>query len=83
MLTDLDMPHLNGLQLCHALRRHPELHDIPVAVLSGALRLTDPRIPDAHVCEVLHKPFGNADLVATINRLITTGRHRHTTATAC
>ncbi len=48
VLTDLDMPYLNGLQLCH-IRRHPTLHTVPVAIPSGALLPGDPAYP-ARTC---------------------------------
>lgn len=76
VLTDLDMPHLDGVQLCQAIRQDPILSDTPVAILSGALQPDDPRIADAHVCGVLLKPFTNQDLVSAVRRLADSGRHQ-------
>lgn len=79
VLTDLDMPHLNGLQLCQAIRDDPALADTPVAILSGGLQPGDPRTDGAHVCGVLLKPFTGHDLITAIQRLADTGHHQHRT----
>ncbi|GGQ65084.1 response regulator [Couchioplanes azureus] len=77
VLTDLDMPHLDGLELCQAIRRDPELSDIPVAILSGGIQPGDPRFADGQVCGVLLKPFSNTDLVEAVLHLAETGHHQH------
>jgi CheY-like chemotaxis protein len=77
VVTDLDMPGMTGLQLCQALRVHPRLHDVPVAILSGSMHPGDPRALEARVCEVLLKPVTNADLVAAVHHLLDGGRHDH------
>jgi len=82
VLTDLDMPHLDGLALCRAIRHHPTLHTTPVAVLSGGLQPGDARTAGAHVCRVLLKPFATADLVTAVRYLITMGKHDHDHADA-
>jgi CheY-like chemotaxis protein len=77
VLTDLDMPHLDGLQLCQAIRQDPDLADTPVAILSGGVQPGDPRIAGAHVCGVLLKPFSKDELITDVRRLADTGHHRH------
>ena len=77
VLTDLHMPHLDGLQLCQAIRQDPALTTIPVAILSGGLQAGDPRLADAHVCDVMLKPFTNRELIIAVRRLADTGRHRN------
>lgn len=77
VLTDLDMPGLTGLQLCQAIRQHPDLGSIPVAILSGSLQPGDPRAAAAHVCQVILKPFANTALVAAVQDLLAVGRHDH------
>jgi CheY-like chemotaxis protein len=77
VLSDLDMPGMTGLQLCRAIRRHPALHDVPVAILSGSLLPGDPRAAEADVCRVLLKPFANNDLVRAVRHLVDGGRHDH------
>ncbi|MEV8510315.1 response regulator [Actinoplanes sp. NPDC051475] len=53
-LTDLNMPHLDGLQLCQAIRQDPALRDIPVAILSGGIQPGDSRFAQGQVCGVQH-----------------------------
>ncbi len=61
LLTDLDMPHLNGLQLVAAVRQfHPRLS---VVVMSGM-----PPEETAGDLAFLAKPFTPADLLATVSR---------------
>lgn len=85
VLTDLDMPGMNGLDLCTAIRQNENLQDIPVAVLSGGLRPDDPRIAGSRLCGVLLKPFSRAELVAAVQRLADVGPHPHphTTTAPC
>ncbi|MEM9881351.1 MAG: response regulator [Planctomycetota bacterium] len=35
LVTDLDMPRMDGMTLCLALREHPETADLPVIMLTG------------------------------------------------
>lgn len=80
VLTDMDMPGLDGVQLCQAIRGDPALADTPLAILSGSLRPGDPRTADAEICGVLLKPFGIRDLVAAMRKLADAGRHQHHSA---
>jgi CheY-like chemotaxis protein len=55
-VVDLLMPRVDGFQFCDALRRDPELADIPVIVCSAA---EDPsaRLAPLRVAAVFKKPF--------------------------
>ncbi|MFI5492776.1 response regulator [Actinoplanes sp. NPDC051859] len=77
VLTDLNMPNLDGLQLCQAIRADPVLCDIPVAILSGGIQHGDPRFADGQVCGVLLKPFVNNELVEAVRNLAEGGHHQH------
>ena len=83
VLTDLDMPGMNGLELCHAIRQADDLRDTPVAILSGGIRPGDPRVRESQLCGTLLKPFSAADIVAAVQRLLDTGPHLHTDGTPC
>lgn len=37
LLTDVEMPHLDGLHLCRRVREHPEIKDIPVILFSSLI----------------------------------------------
>ncbi|MEV4281533.1 response regulator [Actinoplanes xinjiangensis] len=77
VLTDLDMPRLDGLQLCKAIRADPALCDTPVAILSGGITPGDPRTADSTACGVWLKPFDSDDLVAAVRHLADLGHHTH------
>jgi CheY-like chemotaxis protein len=77
VLTDLDMPGLDGFELCRAIRRDRRVRDLPVAILSGSLMPGDRRPISAGACRMLVKPIGNQDLVTEVRRLVESGRHRH------
>ena len=83
VLTDLNMPRMDGLQLCTAIRAHPATAGIPVAVLSGSLRRGDPRAIAASACRAWIKPLANSALVAGVQELLTAGRHHHAAVNTC
>jgi PAS domain S-box-containing protein len=75
VLTDLDMPHLDGLQLCRAMGANPALAGIPV-VLVTALSLDEQAgLTDGTGITVIQKPFGLDDLAGAITgQLADSGR---------
>ncbi|MFI5496647.1 response regulator [Actinoplanes sp. NPDC051859] len=83
VLADMDMPGLDGAQLCRELRNHRRLRTTPVAILSGTLHRDDPRVRDIGSCAVLLEPMSNRSLLTTVQRLITAGPHRHDLASGC
>jgi signal transduction histidine kinase/CheY-like chemotaxis protein len=68
VVTDLDMPHLDGIQLCRALRADPALADIPIMLLTGYLRPSDPQLAAVGATAVITKPFTIPELTATLRR---------------
>ena len=77
VLTDLDMPGMDGVQLCEALRGDAALRTIPVVLHSGSVGQGDARTQGSALCQVLNKPVRNADLVATVQGLAARGDHEH------
>lgn len=80
VVTDVGMPAMDGWALTRAIRDHPLLADIPVAILSGHLSPGDPRPAAAGACAMLLKPCPNEQLIDTGNKLLALGRHGHTAA---
>jgi CheY-like chemotaxis protein len=78
LLTDLGMPRMDGLELTRAIRRHPDLADTPVVMLSGHLHPGDTQPVSAGVCAVLLKPCPNDKLRAVVQDLADRGPHAHT-----
>ncbi len=71
VLTDLDMPRLNGLELLRRIRHHPQWSLIPVVLLTS--RTSDQHRRKAEALQVsayLGKPYHDDTLLATLRRLI-------------
>lgn len=45
VITDVDMPCMNGLDLCRAIRDDPDLCDTPILIVSGSIHPNDPERP--------------------------------------
>ncbi|MEU4428789.1 response regulator [Actinoplanes sp. NPDC024001] len=70
VVTDVDMPHMTGLDLCRAIRADDDLRHIPVVVASGSLMPGDNLAEDAGASATLLKPFVPAQLLALIAKLL-------------
>lgn len=72
LVTDYQMPRLNGLELIERVRNRPDIAGLPILMLSSkGLELT----PDdlrrvGGVLDVLGKPFSPRELLARIERVI-------------
>ncbi|NJL97548.1 MAG: response regulator [Synechococcaceae cyanobacterium SM2_3_2] len=71
VLTDLDMPRLNGLELLTRIRNHPQWSGIPVVFLTSRTSDQHRRKADAlNVNAYLGKPYNDDTLLATVKRLM-------------
>lgn len=72
VLLDLNMPRMNGIDFLRELRKDPELHTIPVVVLTTSNAERDKvDAYDLNVAGYLVKPVtfpGFAELMATLNK---------------
>jgi PAS domain S-box-containing protein len=57
LVADVDMPHLNGLELCAAIRDDPGLAATPVVLVTAYLLPGDPRLSAIGAIGVIGKPF--------------------------
>jgi len=70
IITDIQMPYMNGIELCNALLADPKTQHIPVVVITArghTLAASDTDI--ANVRDVISKPFsprGVAELAMSI-----------------
>lgn len=81
VITDIDMPAMNGSELCLAIRADDTLRDLPVIFVSGSLMPGDTRPADAGATAALAKPFKPGDLTACLDRTLAAG-HRQGQAPA-
>ncbi len=71
VITDVIMPGLGGMELCHALKADPETSDIPVIMVT--VKTADRDKLDANLAGAdayITKPFTHAELKKTIERLL-------------
>jgi CheY-like chemotaxis protein len=67
VVSDLRMPHLNGIDLCIALKARVRTRDVPVLLISGE---SDGLPADAPADGFLSKPFNAAGLRSVIELLL-------------
>lgn len=77
VVTDAMMPQLDGFGLLEAIRKNPDLRDLPVIMLSARAG-EEARIEglDAGADYYLTKPFSARELVAQVNANLTLARVR-------
>lgn len=64
VIVDINMPKLDGYQLCTLLREHKTFKHIPVIAITGDPRSLDPvLLHKAGVTDYLTKPFERSDLM--------------------
>lgn len=70
VLTDLDMPNLDGFEMCRQLRAEPATRSVPIIVLSARGRGADvdPRLASAS--DFLCKPVSEQELRSRIERIL-------------
>lgn len=73
ILADIDMPRMNGYQLCEKIKTNPETKDIPVILLAGAFEPLDEELAkNVGAEDHIIKPFESQELISKINAAITT-----------
>jgi CheY-like chemotaxis protein len=70
LVSDLDMPRMNGLDLCRAIRADAALRHIPVVLISGSLLPGDARATEAGATATLLKPFQPTELLACVDQVL-------------
>lgn len=72
VISDLQMPLLDGLGLVKRMRSHPELKDIPVILLTAkGFELDEEEMRTEYgVQQVLCKPFSPRELISIANSLL-------------
>ncbi len=70
IVTDIEMPDVDGLELCRRLRKLTATSNVPIVVVSGAAASLGEYATAAGCDVVLPKPCSPALLLATIQRLL-------------
>lgn len=72
LISDLQMPRLDGLGLVKQLRSRPELHDLPVILLTAkGFELEEEELRSEYgIQHVICKPFSPRQLVSLANSLL-------------
>ena len=74
VLSDINMPKLNGYKLCKFVKKHERTSDIPVIMLSGKDGVFDKMRGKLCGCDdFLSKPFEASALVAKVREYCSTG----------
>lgn len=72
ILADVEMPKLNGYQLCEKIKQDPSTQDIPVILLTGAFEpIDEERAKQVKADDYIVKPFESQELISKINAAIT------------
>nr|WP_280528278.1 response regulator [Actinoplanes ianthinogenes] len=80
VVSDIDMPHLTGVELCRTIRADPATATLPVIFVSGSLVPGDSRPVDAQATAILCKPFKPAELIACLDKALAAGHEPWPTA---
>jgi CheY-like chemotaxis protein len=74
LLTDCQMPRMNGIELIRALRERPETRELPVIMLTakGFELPLDDVMRRLNVLKVVSKPFSPRELLQLVNGLFVT-----------
>lgn len=71
VVTDLQMPEMNGIELARAMSADAALSSIPVLMLTARGHLLrDGEADDANIALVVHKPFSPRALLAEVEALL-------------
>jgi len=72
MLTDVEMPGMNGFDLTRAVRAHPEMANLPVVILTSKASAEDHQkgLDAGADAYIVKDSFGEATLLAAVEGLL-------------
>ncbi len=74
VLADIEMPRVNGYQLCEKIKSNPATAGIPVLLLAGAFEPVDEElVRKVGAADFIVKPFESQDLIAKLNAALSVG----------
>jgi CheY-like chemotaxis protein len=71
ILADIEMPKMNGYQLCEKVKQDPSTSNIPVILLTGAFEPIDEELArQVKADDFIVKPFESQDLLNKVNSVL-------------
>ncbi len=71
VLADIEMPKMNGYQVCEKIKKDPFTRSIPVILLAGAFEPIDQeRVKQVMADDFIIKPFESLELTSKINAVL-------------
>ena len=71
ILADIEMPKMNGYQLCEKVKQDPATGNIPVILLTGAFEPIDEELAkQVKADDFIVKPFESQDLLGKVNSVL-------------
>lgn len=72
VLADIEMPHVNGYQLCEKIKKNSSTSHIPVILLAGAFEPLDEELAkNVGSDDYIIKPFESHELISKVNAALT------------
>jgi DNA-binding response OmpR family regulator len=73
ILSDIDLPGIDGFEVCRWVKQNPKLHSVPVILMSGRLQeATEPLAFQHGAADYLSKPFRIATLLSKVFACVST-----------
>lgn len=71
VLSDIEMPMMDGYKLCKSIKTDPDTRDIPVILLAGVFEpINEELARDSGADERIIKPFESQELIGKINAVL-------------
>ncbi len=71
VISDVIMPDKDGYEVCQHLKQHPQLHGVPVILMSGVVnRSVAEKAFAVKADELIRKPFQPQDLISRVKTLL-------------
>lgn len=71
VLADIDMPTINGYQLCERIKKDPSTSSIPVILLAGAFEPFDKNYAKSVLADdFIIKPFESKELISKVQKVL-------------
>lgn len=76
LITDFQMPYMDGLQLCAALKKNPSTAKVPALMLTARGHALPPEdLAATNIKNVLSKPFSPRHVLEEVQRMLVDSTH--------